>query len=185
MRILLKLASILFLILGFASAVPAQDASKIIQQYLRAAGGAKALARIQTLAIEGTIPAGTGGEPGTFTFYTKLPNRYYSELIVGGRDYIAAYNGKSAWQQVASGEFGTMLGPEAAQIEAAAQVANSRLVNLKKSKLAAVLLGHAQVRGKDALQVEVTTASGAKRDLYFDPRTHLMVKESAAGPSAA
>ncbi len=33
--------------------------------------------------------------------------------------------------------------------------------------------------GKDALQVEVTTAAGAKREVFFDPQLHLIVKESA------
>ena len=185
MRIPFKLASFLFFVLGFACAAPAQDAAKIVQQYVKAAGGSKALARIQSLTIEGTIEAGADGKPGTFTFYTKLPNLYYLEVIFGRKDFIEAYNGKSAWRQVASGEFGTMVGPEAARMEAAAQVANSRMVNPKKSKLMVTLAGHAQVRGKDALQVEVTTASGAKRELFFDQQTHLMVKESAAGEAGA
>ncbi len=181
MRPHFKLALFSIFLFGLASAAPAQDAAKILQQYVKAAGGSKALSRIQTLTIEGRIAAGAEGKPGTFTFYTKLPNRYYSEMISGEKDFIEAYNGKSAWRQVASGEFGTMLGPEAAQLEAASQVANSRLVNLKKSKLVVTLAGHAQVGGKDALQVEVTTASGAKREVFFDPQTHLMVKESAVG----
>ncbi len=37
---------------------PAQDASKIVDQYIKAAGGAKSLARIQTLSIEGTLAGG-------------------------------------------------------------------------------------------------------------------------------
>jgi hypothetical protein len=36
------------------------------------------------------------------------------------------------------------------------------------------------VGGKDALQVEVTTSTGMKREVFFDPETHLIVKE--AGP---
>jgi hypothetical protein len=170
--------------IGLAAPAPAQDAAKTVQQYAKAAGGEKALARIQTLTIEGTIAPGADSKPGTFTFYTKLPNRYYSEMIFGDKDFIEAYNGKSAWRQVASGEFSTMLGPDASQMEAAAQIANSRLLNLKKSKLLLVVSGHAQVNGKDALQVEVTTASGARRELFFDPQSHLIVKESvgSAGP---
>jgi hypothetical protein len=65
------------------------------------------------------------------------------------------------------------------QLEAAAQYYNSRLVNPKKSKIALAFVGHAQVRGKDALQLEVTTATGVKRQVFFDPQTHLIVKEAA------
>ena len=81
----------------------------------------------------------------------------------------AAYNGKSAWRQNAAGEIGTLVGAEGMQLEAAAQYYNSRLVNPKKSKMAVVFAGHAQVRGKDALQLEVSTATGMKRQVFFDP----------------
>jgi hypothetical protein len=65
------------------------------------------------------------------------------------------------------------------QLEAAAQFYNSRLVNPKKVKIALAFVGNAPVRGKDALQLEITTATGMKRQVFFDPQTHLIVKEAA------
>src|SRR5436190_11986426 len=65
------------------------------------------------------------------------------------------------------------------QLEAAAQYYNSRLLNLKKNKITLAFAGHAQVRGRDALQLTVTTATGVKRQVFFDPQTHLIVKEAA------
>src|SRR5438445_308998 len=106
-----------------------EEPGKIIDQYVKAAGG-KALSRIQTLSIEGTFTS-DDGKTGTYTLDTKLPNRYYSELLVGDRNLIEAYNGKSAWHQNAAGELGTLVGPEGMQLEAAAQYYNSRLLNLK------------------------------------------------------
>src|SRR6266446_1102938 len=158
--------------------VHAQEAGKIVEQYVKAAGGGKALSRIQTLTLEGTSTS-DDGKSGTYTLDTKLPNRYYSELLVGENNLIEAYNGKSAWHQNAAGELGTLAGPEGMQLEAAAQYYNSRLVNPKKSKIALAFVGHAQVRGKNALQLEVTTATGVKRQVVFDPQTHLIVKEAA------
>src|SRR5713226_3678456 len=158
--------------------VHAQEAGKIVDQYVKAAGGGKALARIQTLTIEGTF-TGDDGKSGTYTLDTKLPNRYYSELPVGEKNLIEAYNGKSAWHQNPASGLGTLVGPEGMQLEAAAQYYNSRLLNLKKSKITLALVGHAQVRGRDALQLEVTSATGVKRQVFFDPQTHLIVKEAA------
>src|SRR3989475_1631084 len=155
----------------------AQEAGKIVEQYVKAAGG-KALARIQTLTIEGTF-AGDDGKSGTYTLDTKLPNRYYSELLLGEKNLIEAYNGKSAWHQNHAGELGTLVGPEGMQLEAAAQFYNSRLLNLKKNKITMAFAGHTQVRGKDTLQLAVTTATGVKRQVFFDPQTHLIVKEAA------
>jgi hypothetical protein len=145
---------------------------------VKAVGGGRALAKIQTLTLEGTFRS-DDGKSGTYTLDTKLPNRYYSELRVGERNLIEAYNGKSAWHQNVAGELGTLVGPEGMQLEAAALYYNSRLLNLKKSKIALAIAGHAQVRGRDALQVEITTATGVKRQVFFDPQTHLIVKEAA------
>src|SRR6266481_2875596 len=164
--------------LGLTAPALCQEAGKIVDQYVKAAGGGKALARIQTMTLEGSFTS-DDGKMGTYTLDTKLPNRYYSELLIGEKNLIEAYNGKSAWHQNAAGELGTLVGPEGMQLEAAAQYYNSRLVNPKKSKIALAFVGHAQVRGKDALQVEINTATGVKRQVFFDPQTHLIVKEAA------
>jgi len=164
-------------LLGLERPSRAQDAGKIVDQYVKAAGGSKALSKIQTLTIEGTFTNASDGKAGTYTLDTKLPNRYYSELIIGDKNLIEAYNGKSAWRQTAAGEIATLVGLEGFQLEAAGQYYNSRLVNPKKSKLAVSFAGHAQVRGKDTLQIEVSTATGVKREVFFDPQTHLIVGE--------
>ena len=83
----------------------AQEAGKIVEQYVKAAGGGRALAKIQTLTLEGSL-ASDDGKTGTYTLDTKLPNRYYSELLVGEKNLIEAYNGKSAWHQNAAGDLG-------------------------------------------------------------------------------
>jgi hypothetical protein len=175
-----RLPAILIAFLWACVALPThgQEAGKIVDQYVKAAGGGRALAKIQTLTLEGTFTS-DDGKSGTYTLDTKLPNRYYSELLVGEKNLIEAYNGKSAWHQNATGELGTLVGPEGMQLEAAAQYYNSRLLNLKKSKIALAFAGHGQVRGGDALQVEITTATGVKRQVFFDPQTHLIVKEAA------
>jgi len=163
---------------GMTSPARAQDAGKIVDQYIKAEGGSKTLSKINTLRLEGTLANAANEKSGTYTLITKLPNRYYSELVDGDRTSIEAYNGKSAWHQNA-GELGTLVGPEGAQLEAAGQYYNSRLVNAKKNKLGIAFIGHAQVRGKDALQIEVTTPAGLKREIFFDAQTHLIVKEAA------
>src|SRR5216684_719043 len=96
---------------GGAYPAGAQEAGKIVDQYVKAAGDGKALAKIQTLTLEGTFTT-DDGKSGTYTLDTKLPNRYYSELLVGEKNLIEAYNGKSAWHQNAAGELGTLVGSE-------------------------------------------------------------------------
>ncbi|HET8825734.1 MAG TPA: hypothetical protein VFM77_11440, partial [Terriglobales bacterium] len=49
----------------------AQDAAKLAQQYVKAAGGSRALSKIQTMTLEGTFST-TDGKSGTYTFNAKL-----------------------------------------------------------------------------------------------------------------
>jgi len=165
-------------VFGEISPARGQEPQKIIEQYVKTAGGGRVLSQIQTLALEGTFTT-EDGRSGTYTFDTRLPNRYYTELLVGDKNLIEAYNGKSAWRRNAAGEIGTLVGPEGMQLEAAAHFYNSRLINPKKNKIGVAFEGHAHVRGKDALQLELTTATGVKREVFFDPETHLIVKEAA------
>jgi hypothetical protein len=170
---------LVLLFLCFAVPLQAQDAAKILKQYLKASGGAHALAKIQTVTLEGTVAARNGGKPGAYTFDVKLPNRYYSELVIGDQTLIESFNGKSAWHQNAAGEISTLVGPEGLQLEAAARYYNSHLLNPQRNKLVITYVGAAQVRGKDALQLEVATPSGVKWQVFFDAQSHLIVKESA------
>src|SRR5260370_24585225 len=178
MRTRLLTILLALILAGAAAPVRSQEPGKIVEQYLKAAGGGRALAKMQRLTLEGTFTT-DDGKSGTYTLDTKLPNRYYSELLVGEKNLIEAYNGKSAWHVSAAEELGTLVGAEGMQLEAAAQYYNSRLLNLKKNKIALTLVGHARVRGKDALQLEVTTATGVKREVFFDAQAHLIVKEAA------
>jgi hypothetical protein len=174
-------ASLLALsLLGPSGFAQTQEPAKIADQYVKAAGGSKVLSKIHTMTLEGTFTNTADGKSGTYTLDTKLPNRYYSELVFGDKNLIEAYNGKSAWHRTAAGDLGTLLGQEGLQLEAASSYYNSRFLNLKKNKLALAFVGHTQVRGKDALQVEVTAPTGVKREVFFDPQSHLIVKETGA-----
>jgi hypothetical protein len=190
--------SLFALALAFSAAsAQAQDPNKIIDQYLKAVGGSKALSKITTLSIEGTFTGQAEGQSGTYTFDVKAPNRYYSELNIvsapgntsgtGGasqtkaseQHFIAAYNGKSAWREDASGNISTLLGSDGQQVEIAAEYYNSRLIDLKKKKIGVAFVGHSQLATRDILQVELSWPTGMKREVYFDAQTHLIVKESA------
>jgi hypothetical protein len=157
----------------------AQDAQKIIDQYVKAAGGSKALSRVQTIRLDGNFSSGSDAAPGTLTFMVRQPNRYYSELRNQGKTQIEAYNGKSAWHQTESGEINTLLGSQALEMEAAGQYYNTRLLGLSRIKIGAAFKGHAELDGRDALQVELTYPTGIQWEIYFDPRTHLLVREKA------
>lgn len=166
-------------LLALAPASLAQDASKIIDQFLKAAGGSKALTRIQNITLDGTIAGATDAQAGTYTFIVKLPNRYYTEWRSGGKTRIEAYNGKSAWHEAEGGELSTLLGPDAVQMEAAAQYYNARFLALSKKKITAAVKGPATIAGHATTQVELTFPTGVTWDVFFDQQSHLIAAEKA------
>ncbi|HUJ41127.1 MAG TPA: hypothetical protein VLW54_11325 [Candidatus Acidoferrales bacterium] len=178
----MRARSLLLLAVLFLLAAPAarsQDARKIVEQYVKAAGGSRSLSRLRSVSIEGSVAPEDGGPIGTFTLDTRRPNRYYLELLAGNFRLIEAYNGKSSWRESEPGHPLTLQDSEASGMEAVAQIANTRLADLKANKLFVSWIAHTTVAGRPAEQIEVVTASGSKREEFFDSETHLLLQESA------
>ena len=142
-------------------------------------GGSKAITRLQTLAIDGSIQATGDQIPGTYTFKVKRPNRLYTEIRANGKILIESYNGKSAWHQVADGEISTLLGPSALEMEIASQYYNARLQQLGKRKMGVAYKGELQLQGRTVQELELTYPNGVQWQVFFDPQTHLIVAEKA------
>ena len=176
------LVSLCLFVFSLFCALPsrAQDATKIIDQYVKARGGSSKLSKLQTLSLQGSMTRVSDGKTGAFTLDLKTPNRYYLELVAGEQPEILAYNGKSAWHLSPQGTPVTLLGEEALQVEAASFLATSHLLNLKKNKVGIAYVGEAKVGSRDTVEVEFTMPTGVKRQFYFDLSSHLLLKESGA-----
>ena len=83
----------------FTAAARAQTAQKVIDDYLRAEGGSKAVAQIRTETIAGSLTEESTGKTGSYSLIAKAPDQFYSEVIVEPDRTVEAYNGKSAWGQ--------------------------------------------------------------------------------------
>src|ERR1700693_1991595 len=126
------LCTSLALFFGGASACLAQTPQKIIDDYLHAEGGAKALAKIQTLTIAGNLREESSGTSGAYSLITKAPNKFYSEILIEPQHTISASNGMSAWSQEAGGAPHTFHGAEAVEWTATGRYLNEHLANAKK-----------------------------------------------------
>src|SRR5579859_7281651 len=179
---LLTCAILLAFCLPAAAPLSAQEPAKIIDQYVKAAGGAGKLSKAKSLSLEGTLTRASDGKSdgksGSFTLDLKSPNRYYLELLLGEQPEILAYNGKSAWQVSSTGEASTLLEQDALQMEASGLLANSHLLDLHKNKIGVAFIGPAKLGSSDTLQLELTMPTGVKRQFFFDARTHLLRKEA-------
>ena len=171
------------LLLALSSPCMAQTPRKIIDEYLRAEGGAKAMAKVQSLTIAGSLREESTDTNGSYSLITKSPNKFYSEIVIEPQHTIAAYNGMSAWGQDSTGTPHTLTGAEATEWEATSRYLNGHLTSATKDKLGGKFIGIENVRGRQAYHVELALAPGVAREVFFDMQTHLIVREIAPPPA--
>src|SRR4051812_9441438 len=104
-------------LLALAPVLGGQTVEKVVDAYLKAKGGSKAIAQIRDSAIAGSLTEEGSGKSGSFSIITKPANRFYLEIIAGGDRAAEAYNGMSGWTQDAEGVH-TLTGAAAKEAEA-------------------------------------------------------------------
>jgi hypothetical protein len=164
---------------ALSSACSTAQTQKVIDEYLRALGGAKVLSQIRSETLAGSLTEESTGRTGSWALIVKAPNRFYSEVIVGQDRVVAAYNGMGAWGESSSGVPETLTGEAAKDAEADGRYWNNRLTDLKKGRLSVQPLGIEKVRGQDAYHVRVIAGPGTVREVFFDVETHLIARETS------
>jgi len=171
---------IAFVLVAFASAAE-PSAKKIIDRY-RKATGASALKKVKNTRMIGKIRTGDGAE-GSFTYRATLPDRIRVDIEAGNQKLIECYNGKSAWRMDYRG-LRTLLGAEAKRLRLEAIITNSRLDDLKRSRIIAQQPVKTTVEEREAYSVEFVKDDARVR-LFFDAASNLLIKqerETSDGP---
>jgi hypothetical protein len=166
------------LLVACAVVAPAQTTQRVIDEYLRAQGGKRAVAQIRTETIAGSLIEEFSGKTGSWSLITKAPNRFNIETIAGPERVVEAYNGMSAWGQNSPAAARTLTGDAEKEAEASGRYWNNRFSDLNKSRLIVRLVGMEKVRGRDSYHVQVQPGPGIVREVFFDARTYLIVREA-------
>src|SRR5262245_65692673 len=117
--------------------------------------------------------------PYTTLFRSMRPNLYACAFNLGGLEMSAGYNGKSAWMRDSRDGLRTLTGAASRDFQTEARYRNARWLDYKKEKSKLALDGQAQVNGKPANTVVLTTAKSVKIKMYFDAASGLLVREEA------
>ncbi|HEX8184799.1 MAG TPA: hypothetical protein VF747_08610 [Blastocatellia bacterium] len=172
-----KVFVILLLVAGLASQSTAADnpANKIIDRYRKASGGS-AVKRVKSALVTGSVKsAEPSGAAGRFSYQTAMPESMRLEIEVNGARMAECYNGKSAWRMDERG-LRTLLGDEAKRLRLESLLANTRLIDLKRSRITPQLAAKAMVEGREANAIEFVKEN-VRAKLYFDAATDLLVKQ--------
>ncbi|MGB7622991.1 MAG: hypothetical protein WBN92_11635, partial [Terriglobia bacterium] len=173
------------LLTSTSSIVFAQSPQRLVDDYIKALGGAKALRRITSTTLTGRIVDHTKNETGSYRLHLKTPNQIYTEMLWPRARWIEGFNGKSAWRQNPDTGLSTLTGPEGTRLKTIAAFRNDHLLSSRKEKTRLRFLGREEVNGSVVNAIEVTTRAGLKYKLCFDLKTSLLIAErdSLAGES--
>ena len=172
----MKFKFLLFLLLAFAVSVSAQSPGKILSQANKAHGGEKALKAVKSRQATGNITRRSDGATGSYQTNASAPDLYGGMFDLNGFETSFGYNGKSGWTRDSKNGLRTLTGDESRDFQAETFYRAARWLNVKadKTKIAA---GKAELNGKTANVVTLTTAKGVRIKLYFDAATNLLLRE--------
>src|SRR5215468_6743036 len=171
--------SIIFAAL-YATSASAQSPDKIIRQAVKAmtnGKGERALREIRSWEVKGTITNTKDGSTGGYRAYAMQPNLYACAFDLGGLEVSMGYNGKSAWTRDSRDGLRTLTGAASRDFQTEARYRNARWLDYRKEKSKLAFGGQAQIQGKPANAVVLTTIKNVKIKLYFDDASGLLVRE--------
>src|SRR5215471_12692571 len=154
-----------------AASASAQSADKIVKQAVKAmtnGKGERALREIRSWEVKGTITNTKDGSTGGYRAYAMQPNLYACAFDLGGLEVSMGYNGKSAWTRDSRDGLRTLTGAASRDFQTEARYRNARWLDYRKEKSKLAFGGQAQINGKPANTVVLTTLKNVKIKLYFD-----------------
>lgn len=164
-------------LLCFTFTVPAQSPDKILKQAIKALGGEKNLKRVTSRQASGKLTRTSDNSSGSYQAAASKPDLYAVTMDIGGFAVSEGYNGKSGWRRDSRDGLRTLTGQDGTDFRAAAVFRNTRWFDAKKDKSKLTTEGTANVKGKTANIVALTTVKGVKIKMYFDAASGLLVKE--------
>jgi hypothetical protein len=164
-------------VLAFSSSVSAQSPGKILKLATKALGGEKVLQNVRSRQEKGKITRLRDGASGSFQTQSAQPNFYNESYDLGGFETESGFNGKSGWQRDSRDGLRTLTGDASRDFAAEASFRNSGWLDYKKDKSKITSSGQANVNGKTANSLTLTTAKGVAIKMYFDAATNLLIRE--------
>ncbi|HEX6730281.1 MAG TPA: hypothetical protein VF074_09735, partial [Pyrinomonadaceae bacterium] len=158
---------------GLPKKLPSAD--KIIDTYLKAIGGKKAVAAIHDATYDYTVEL-NGQAYGTARAQRKIPGSERWEMTFGNGQIISATNSASAWEVGLDRQMHTLTGSEAAATKLRAILDSSHLLNIKKMNVMSRVISLGDLASEPAYIVEFSTRAGARLQYYFSVKTGLLTK---------
>jgi outer membrane lipoprotein-sorting protein len=157
-----------------------QDVDVIVENHIKALGGADKWANVKSMKMTGSMELGPNMK-APFTIYLKGRNKVRFELEFQGMKMIQALNGDSGW---AVSPFMGKTDPERMSEE---DVRSSKeqadftpeLFDYKVKGSIIESLGKEDMEGTETIKLKVTKKNGDVKYMYLDSSTFLVLKETS------
>jgi hypothetical protein len=174
---IMKMKLLAIFILTLSMSVFAQSPSKILKQANKALGGEKALKSITSWQANGTVKRVSDGAAGKYSAFATGGTLYGGMFDLNGFEVSTGYNGKSGWIRDSRNGLRTVTGDAGKDFQAEAAFRNTRWLNAKADKAKLAAAGTANINGKFANCVLMTTAKSVQIKTCFDAASGLPVRE--------
>jgi hypothetical protein len=156
-----------------ASAWPTVD--QILERYIKALGGERALSKVKTRKRAGVVEV--AGVKGTFALYEVAPNK---QLLTGSLppplgSVTQAFDGTAGWVKNQSGLF-DMSGPGAAQAKLEANFYTE--TRLPEQFKAMTVTGKLREGNREFYVIDASRPDGTIEKLFFDVQSGFLVRRS-------
>ena len=168
---------LIIIILVFSANLLAQSPGKVLSQANKAMGGEKVLKNIKSWQMSGKINHASDNTSGNYSAMASGGNLYGGMYDLNGFEVATGYNGKSGWMRDSKNGLRTITGEASKDFQAEAAYRNSRWLNLKAEKSKISSAGTANINGKTANAVLLTTAKGVRIKLFFDAVSGFLIRE--------
>ncbi len=155
----------------------AQSPKKVLKKASKALGGEKALKFVKSYEKRGVIKRTKDGSTGSFEMKATKPNFYNAIYDFRGFETEVGFNGRSGWVRDSRAGLKTLTGKASDDFKAEVVHRNWRWVNYKKRRAKITDGGIANVNGKSAKVVNLTTSEGVLIKMYFDHATSFLIRE--------
>lgn len=151
------------------------SAEKIVDSYLKAIGGKKAVTAQRDVTYEWIVQL-NNQTIGTARTLRKAPGSERLELTFGNGQIISAANARSAWEIGLDKQLRTLTGVEAATTKLQAVLSASHLIDLKRANVLARVGSLGDPATDPAYVVEFSTRGGARVQYHFSVKSKLLTE---------
>lgn len=155
----------------------AQSPSKILKKATKALGKKKSIKAVNSWQKKGLIIRRKDGASGEILMQAAKPNLYNATFDIRGFESEVGFNGKSGWVRDSREGLKTFTGDESDDFKAEVFYRNWGWIDYKKQKAKIRSEGQADLDGKQANVVVLTSAKGVPIKMFFDAMTNLLLRE--------